>query len=135
MTFKDRMADSSYWIMNSPEALTILLLMGSGFAGLFFGVFALAFGLNQHWFLMTLFSFFGLMSVMQFKKLIIIVRRGSLKTALGGMTANEFVWHKNKYGRRIDSDGINRHEGDESCDEQNDPGDGAIGKEVRDIYR
>jgi len=95
MTFKDRMADSSYWIMNSPEALTILLLMGSGFAGLFFGVFALAFGLNQHWFLMTLFSFFGLMSVMQFKKLIIIVRRGSLKTALGGMTANEFVWHKN----------------------------------------
>lgn len=133
-SFKERMADSNYWIMNKPEALTILLLMGSGMGGLMFGIFALALGLNHNWFLMCLFMFFGLMSVFQFKKLIIIVRRTSLKEALGGMTANEFVWHKDKTGRKIE-DGNNGCTCDESCDQQDDSGNGAIGKEVRDIYR
>ena len=135
MTLKERFEGSRDWIVNKPESLTILLLMGTGLGSLFFGILALASGLAQNWFFTALFIFFGYTTVTKFKKLIFAVKATDLKHALGGFTANEFVWHKNKYGRRIDVDGNDGCESDESCDQQDDEGNGKIGKEVRDIYR
>ena len=125
-----RMQDSSHWILNSPESLVILMFMGSGIATLFFGVFSFAMGYNKYWFLMVLFGVFSLLSVKGFVKIFKMYKNAGFKNALGGITANEFVWHKggNKDGNK------GSIEADEVCNEQDDSGNGKIGKEVRDIY-
>ena len=93
-----RFRDSSNWILNDPKSLVILMLMGAGIAFLLFGVFSTAFGFSKNWFLMGLFGLFSLISLKQFIKIVKMVKKAGLKNALGGITANEFVWHKNKYG-------------------------------------
>ena len=126
-----RLTESSTWILNSPDSLVILMLMGTGIAFLFFGVFSAALGFNGAWFLTVLFGVFSLLALKQFIKIFRLVKRLGLKNALGGISANEFVWHKGGI-----EDGINgSNETDEVCNEQNEQRDGKIGKEVRDIYR
>ena len=67
-----------------------------------------------------------------------MVKQLGLKNALGGFTANEFIWHKDKYGNKIIDggveDGVNRYEDDEGSDKHDEEGNGKIGQEVRDIY-
>ena len=128
-----RLTESSQWILNSPESLVILMLMGTGIAFLFFGVFSIALGFNKNWFLLILFGIFSLLSLKQFIKIMKMVKQLGLKNALGGFTANEFIWHKDKYGNKIIDggveDGNNRtKQTDEVCDEQNE-GSNGIGKE------
>ena len=127
-----RIGESSDWILNSKESLVILTIMASSIGGLFFAVFAYIFVMNKNWFLVAL---FGIMSFSSFKMLYKIskmVKKVGVQQALGGITANEFVWKKNKYGGA--TDGNSGHEGDEVCDEQDADGNRKIGKEVRDIY-
>lgn len=97
----NKLQDSSNWILNSPESLVILMLMGTGIAFLFFGVLAVVFLNNRNWFLLVLFGVFSLLSLKQFIKVFRMVRKTSLKEALGGITANEFVWKKDKYGNKL----------------------------------
>jgi len=126
-----RLTESSTWILNSPDSLVILMLMGTGIAFLFFGVFSAALGFNGAWFLTVLFGVFSLMALKQFIKIFRLVRKLGLKNALGGISANEFVWHKGGI-----ENGINgSNETDEGSDGYNEKGNGKIGKEVRDIYR
>jgi len=126
-----KLTESSNWILNSPDSLVILMLMGTGIAFLLFGVFSAALGFNGAWFLTVLFGVFSLLALKQFIKIFRLVKRLGLKNALGGISANEFVWHKGGI-----EDGINgSNETDEVCNEQNEQRDGKIGKEVRDIYR
>ena len=101
MSIKTRMQDSSNWILNTPESLVILMLMGTGIATLFFGVFSFAMGFNKIWFLMVLFGVFSLLSLKQFVKMFKMVKKLGFKNALGGITANEFVWHKDKKGNKL----------------------------------
>ena len=133
-----RLQDSSNWILNTPESMTILLLMGSGIGGLAFGSFSIAMGFTKHWFLMVLFGVFSFASSKKFISIYKMVKRTSLKDALGGFTANEFVWKKDKDGNKlyggVDDGSIGSNEGDESRNEQDADGNGKIGKEVRDIY-
>ncbi len=96
-----RLTDSSTWILSKPDSLVILMIMGSGIAFLFFGVFAAATGYSKNWFLMILFSVFSLLSLKQFITVMKMVKKMGLKNALGGITANEFVWHKNKEGNKL----------------------------------
>lgn len=128
---------SNEWIMNSPEALVVLMLMGSGIGFLFFGVFSTALGFARNWFLMVLFGVFSLLALKQFINICKLVKQFGLKDARGGFTCSGYIWKRDKNFKKIDG-GIengNRYEGDEGCNEQNDFGNGKIGKEVRDIYR
>ena len=129
----NRLKESSNWILNKPESLVILMLMGTGIATLFFGVFSAAMGFNKGWFLMVLFGIFSLLSLKQFIKIYGMVKRMGIKNALGGITANEFIWHKNKYG--VKQDGNVGYESNEGSNEQDADRNCKIGKEVRDIYR
>ncbi len=128
-----RLGESSTWILNSPESLVILMLMATSMATIFFALLATVMGINANWFLMGLFALFSLLSLKPFIKMFKIVRKAGLKDALSGITANEFVWHKNKYGGVLD--GGNGFESNESRNEQDADGNGKIGKEVRDIYK
>ena len=133
-----RLTESSTWILNSPDSLVILMLMGTGIAFLFFGVFSAALGFNKSWFLTILFGIFSLLSLKQFIKIFRLVKRLGLKNALGGITSAQFVWHRDDDWKKIDGgieDGINgSNETDEGNDGYNEKGNGKIGKEVRDIY-
>lgn len=104
-----RLTESSTWILNSPESLVILMLMGSGIAFLFFGVFSVALGFAKIWFLVVLFGIFSLLALKKFINVMKMVKQLGLKNALGGFSANEFVWHKggkeNEYEKH--SKGIN----------------------------
>jgi len=133
MSIKSRMQDSSNWIMNSPESLVILMLMGTSIATLFFAVFSFAMGFSKNWFLMALFGLFCFGSLTQFIKIYKMVKKTSIKDALGGITANEFVWHKDKDGNKLyggvdDGKCIGTEQTDEVCDEQN-VGSNEVGKE------
>ena len=133
-----RFQDSSNWILNKPESLSILMLMGTGIAALFFGVFSAAMGFNKMWFLMVLFGVFSLISLKQFIKIFKMVKKMGLENALGRISANEFVWKKDKDGNKLYGgveDGDGGYKGDEGCDEQDADGNGEIGKEVYDIYK
>ena len=138
MSIKTRMQDSSNWILNTPESLVILLLMGTGIGGLAFGSFSLAMGLSRHWFFMILFGVFSFFSSKKFITILKTVKKTNLKDALGGFTANEFVWHKDEKGNKLYGgveDGNVGYKGNEGSNEQDANGNGKIGKEVRDIYR
>ncbi len=132
----NRLKDSSNWILNTPESLVILLLMGTGIGGLAFGSFSIAMGFSKHWFFMVLFGVFSFFSSKKFISIFKMVKRTSLKDALGGFTSSQFVWHRDKHWNKIGGveDG-NRYESNESSNEQNADRNGKIGKEVRDIYR
>ena len=119
-----KLTESSTWILNSPDSLVILMLMGTGIAFLFFGVFSAALGFNGAWFLTVLFGVFSLMALKQFIKIFRLVRKLGLKNALGGISANEFVWHKG--GKEDGNDGSIK--ADEVCNEQ-DGRSNEIGKE------
>ena len=119
-----KLTESSTWILNSPDSLVILMLMGTGIAFLFFGVFSAALGFNGAWFLTVLFGVFSLMALKQFIKIFRLVRRLGLKNALGNISANEFVWHKG--GKEDGNNGS--IEADEVCNEQ-DGRSNEIGKE------
>ena len=132
------MQDSSNWILNTPESLVILMLMGTGIAALFFGVFSIALGFNKNWFLMGLFGVFSLMSLRQFIKMFKMFKKLGLKNALGGITAREFVWHKDKKGNKIGGveDGrISGYEGNEVGCSGNAKENKRIREEVGHIYR
>jgi len=127
----NRLQDSSNWILNTPESLVILMLMGTGIGGLAFGSFSIAMGFSKHWFFMILFGVFSFSSSKKFIDIFKMVRKLGLKNALGGFTSANFVWHRDKNFKKIDGgveDGNNRtKQTDEVCDEQNEGSDG-IGK-------
>ena len=138
MSIKTRMQDSSNWILNSPESLVILMLMGTGIATLFFGVFSTALGFNKNWLFMVLFGIFSLASLKQFIKIFKMTKKLGLKNALGGITAGEFIWSRDKNWKKISGgveDGNSGYENDEGSNEQDADGNCKIGKEVRDIYK
>ena len=137
MNLRSRLQDSSTWILDSPESLVILMLMGTGIASLFFSVFLVFMGINHNWVLMVLFGVFCYSSLRQFIKTVKMIKATSLKEAFNGITAREFVWKRNKYGNKIDGgvkDGDGRYKSNESSYEQNADGNGAFGQEIRDIY-
>ena len=132
------MQDSSNWILNSPESLVILMLMGTGMATIFFGLLATVMGMNKNWFFMVLFGVFSFFSLKQFINIFKMVKKLGLKNALGGFTANEFVWKRDKKGNKIDGgveNGNDGYEGYEGSNNKNGERNGKIGKEIRDIYR
>ncbi len=89
------------WIMNSPEALVVLMLMGSGIGFLFFGVFSTALGFARNWFLLVLFGVFSLLSLKQFINICKMVKKFGLKDARGGFTCSGYIWKKDKYGNKL----------------------------------
>ena len=125
-----RLNESSTWILDSPQSLSILMIMGTGMAFLFFGVFSAAFGFRTNWFLMGLFGIFSLLSLKQFIKILTMVKQLGLKNALGGICAREFVWKKGG-----EEDGNSRYQGDEVCSERDAEKNKRIRKEVGHIYR
>ena len=129
----NRLKASSNWILNTPESLTILMLMGTGIASLAFTSLSIASFLNDRAFFGILFAFFVWGSGSQFIKIFKLTKQFGLKNALGGFTANEFVWKKNKYGGKLD--GTSRYSGDEMGSGRDEEKDGRFGKEIRDIYR
>jgi hypothetical protein len=111
---------SSNWIMNKPESLTILMLMGTGIASLAFTTFSISMAFRGIWFLAVLFAFFVWGSTKQFIKIYKLTKSIGLKNALGGFTAREFVWKRNKLGGKI-NDKCNRTiKADEICSEQDE---------------
>lgn len=124
---------SNDWILDSPSSLVILMIMGAGMAFVFFGLLSAALGMAKNWLLMVLFGVFSLLSLKQFITIYKMVRKVSINEALGGITAREFVWHKNKDGGV--KDGVSGYTSNESSHKSNDERNGKIGKEVRDIYR
>ena len=137
MSIKTRMQDSSNWILNTPESLVILMLMGTGMAFLFFGVFSIALGFTENWILMVLLGVFSLVSLNQFIKIIRMVKKTNLKEALGGITAGEFVWKRDKNWKKIDGgveDGSG-HEGNEVCNQRDEKKNPRIREEIGHIYR
>jgi len=133
----NRLQDSSNWILNTPESLVILMLMGTGMAFLLFGVFSIAFGFNKNWFLMGLFGVFSLLSLKQFINIFKMVKKLGIKNALGGITAGEFVWKRDKNWKKIDGgnkDG-NGLESNEVCSKPNAEENKRIRKEIGYIYR
>ena len=120
------------WIMNSPEALVVLILMGSGIGFLFFGVFSTALGFARNWFLLVLFGVFSLLSLKQFINICKMVKKFGLKDARGGFTCSGYIWKRDKNWKKIDGgleNGYDRTEQtDEVCNEQ-DGRSNEIGKE------
>ncbi len=132
----NRLQDSSNWILNTPESLVILLLMGTGIGGLAFGSFSIAMGFSKHWFFMVLFGVFSFFSSKKFISIFKMVKKTSLKDALGGFTANEFVWKKDKDGNKLyggveDGSG---YEGNEVCSKSDAKKNKRIREEIRHIY-
>lgn len=118
--FMKRTRDSNHWIMYHPESLVILMLMGSGIAVLAFGSFALMFGMMQYWFLMGLFAVMSLLSLKQFITTARMIKKLGLKDALGGFTAAEFIWKRDKKWKKIDygyggKNGNGKGDGKVSC--------------------
>ena len=111
-----KLTESSTWILNSPDSLVILMLMGTGIAFLFFGVFSAALGFNGAWFLTVLFGVFSLMALKQFIKIFRLVRKMGLKNALGGITSAQFVWHRDDDWKKIDGGIENGYEKDSKGD-------------------
>ncbi len=129
---------SNEWIMNSPEALVILKLMGSGIGFLFFAIFSLATGLGRNWFLMGLFGLLSLVSLKQFISMVKSIKILGFKDVLGGITAAGFIWRRDKNWKKLDGgaeDGISGH----SCDEVGSESDAGKNKRIREevghIYR
>ena len=135
----ERLQDSSTWILNTPESLVILLLMGTGIGGLAFGSFSLAMGFSKHWFFMVFFGVFSFMSIKKFISIFKMVKRTSLKDALGGFTAREFVWKKDKDGNKlyggVEDGGISGYEGNEMGSNRNAEKNKRIREEIGHIYR
>ncbi len=74
---------SNEWIMNSPESLVVLRLMGAGIGFLFFAVFSVALGFARNWFLMGLFGLLSLLSLKQFISMIKSIKNLGFKDSLG----------------------------------------------------
>ena len=113
MSIKTRFQDSNNWILNKPESLTILMLMGTGIGSLFFASFSVAMGFSRNWFLMALFGLFCYGALKQFINTVKMVKISGIKGAFGGITAREFVWRKDKYGNKIGGNEDGRHSGTE----------------------
>jgi len=128
-----RLNESSNWILNSPESLTLLMLMGTGLASLFFSVFTIAMFFYKKYIFVALFGFFVFGSVKQFIKLFKSYKKVGLKNALGGFTAREFVWHRNKNGGKLN--GISGYTSDEVGSRGDEEENGRFGKEIRHIYQ
>ena len=129
----ERLTNSSQWILNNPESLSILMIMATSMASVFFGLLAAAMGFNKQWFLMALFAFFSIMAIKSFINIFKLVKKAGLKNALGGITSSEFVWHKDKDGNKLYGgveDG--KYNGTEQTDEiynEQDVGCNEVGKE------
>lgn len=106
MSIKTRFQDSQNWVMHNPESLVILLIMGTGIGTLCFSAFALALGLNKQWFLMVLFALFAYGALKQFINIVKMVKATSLRDALSGITAAEFVWRRDKNFKKIKDGGV-----------------------------
>ncbi len=129
---------SNEWIMNSPEALVILKLMGSGIGFLFFAIFSTALGLSRNWFLMGLFGLLSLISLKQFISMIKSIKSLGFKDVLGGITAAGFIWRRDKNWKKLDGgveDGSNGQSSDEMGSEQDAGENKRIRKEIGHIYR
>ena len=135
----NRLRDSSDWILHSPESLVILMFMGTGMGFLFFGSLAATMGFMENWFLLVLFGIFSLLALKQFVSICTSIKRLGWKSALGEVTAGEFVWSRDKKWKKIDDggvlDGDSGYENDEGSHKYYEKGNGKIGGEVRDIYR
>ena len=88
---------------------------------------------------MGLFGLFSLMALRQFIKMIKMVKRLGIKNALGGITANEFVWKKDKDGKKlyggVEDGRISGYEGDEVGNQRDEISNKRIREEVGHIYR
>lgn len=134
----ERLKGSSNWILHTPESLTILLLMGTGIGSLFFTVLALAMFFNKRIFFGILFAVFAFGAVKMFIKLFKLFKAVGLKDALGGFTASEFVWQRDKNWRKIGGENGKHNEtikADEICNKRDEEENGRFGKEIRHIYR
>ena len=131
--FKQRLDNSNDWIMNSPDSLVILMIMGSGISTLFFLTLSISFFLNKNWFFCILFVIFFIVSLKKFIEIMGMVRKTNIHEALGGITANEFVWHKTKPGG--ENNGNSRYENDESSNKYNEEGNRKVREEIQHIYR
>ncbi len=132
------MQDSSNWILNTPESLVILMLMGTGMGGLAFGSLSIAMGFSKHWFFMILFGVFSFFSSKKFISIVKMVKELGLKNALGGFTANEFVWKKDKKGNKLYGgveDGSNGQSDNEVCSQSDAKENKRIREEIGHIYR
>ena len=98
------------WIMNSPEALVVLMLMGSGIGFLFFGVFSAALGFARNWFLLVLFGVFSLLALKQFINICKMVKKFGLKDARGGFNCSGYIWKRDKKWKKIDGGVIDEYE-------------------------
>ena len=134
-----RLTESSQWILNTPESLVILLLMGTGIGGLAFGSFSIAMGFSRHWFFMILFGVFSFFSSKKFISILKMVKKLGLKNALCGFTANEFVWKKDKGGNKlyggVEDGGISGYEDNEMGSERDAEKNKRIREEIGHIYR
>lgn len=129
MNMGDRLRKSGEWMLDSPEALVILMLMASGMSGVFFTMLIMAMLIAKNWFFMVLFAFLGYGAIYQFVKIYRLYKLVGLKNVLGGITAREFVWHKGG-----NNNGNNGCKSDEVCYKPDEEKDGRIGKEVRCVY-
>lgn len=111
MKLKDRinrrLTDSSDWILNSPEALVTLMLMGTGLGSIIFTGLAIGFLIARAYFPAILFGFFSYGAIHKLVSIIKSIKTLGYKDAFGGFTAMEFVWKKDKHGRRLDENGLN----------------------------
>ncbi len=117
-----RLTDSSNWILDSPKSLVILMIMATSMSFIFFGLLSYVMGINENWFLVVLFGIFSLLSLKQCIKISRMVKKVGLKDALGGICAREFVWHKDKFGKKIggvEDENKRTKQTDEVCDKQN----------------
>lgn len=130
MKFKQRLENSSDWILNSKEAMVILFLMATIIGSTFFSLICLSMLLAKEYFFAALFAFFAYGSISKLIGIIKSMKLVGFKDALGGWTANNMVWHKDKYGRRTDKDG---HDGcsSEECNEGKSETDGTSGEGLR----
>ncbi len=125
-----RLKESSDWILNDPKSMAILLLMGSGIGFLCFTTFTLVFFLSKNWLFFIIFGLFAYMSLKKFVQICRMVKLLGLKDALGGFTANQFVWKKDKYGGK--EDGNNGTDtSNEARDRNNAKGNKEIGDKIR----
>jgi hypothetical protein len=133
MGIKDRFQDSADWILNDPKSLVILMLMASGIGGFFFLMLTLASVFGRNWLFVVLFGFIGYVAISKFLSLIKAVKKFGISRVYGGMTANEFVWHKGGEDHGITGSG--KYEGDAVGCERDEKPVGKIGEEVRNVYR
>lgn len=132
-----KLQDSSYWILNSPESFTLLMLMGTGIGSLVFTSSALLFILSKNWLFAIIFAVFSYASIKKFIQIYKSYKRLGLKEAMGGFTANEFVWKRDKQWKKIggNKNGNSGYENDEGCNPKDEGRNRKVREEIRHIYR